>query len=107
MKVRFLFVSLLAAAASVAGAQGTAGSIFGHGPAGGSVTATSTTGAQRHAEINGRGRYTLTPLPMGRYTVTLDKDGKTVDTRKDIPVLVGRGSQIDFACENDKCEAGG
>lgn len=106
MKVRFIFVSLLAMAASVAGAQGTAGSIFGHGPAGGSVTAVSSTGAQRHAEINGRGRYSLSPLPMGTYTVTLDKDGKTVDTRKNISVVVGRGLQVDFACENDKCEAG-
>lgn len=107
MKVRFLFVSLLATAATVAGAQGTAGSIFGHGPAGGSVTATSSTGAQRHAEINKKGRYTLAPLPMGNYTVTLDRDGKNVDTRKNVNIMVGRGQQVDFACDNDQCEAGG
>ena len=107
MKVRLMFVGLLAVAASVAGAQGTAGSIFGHGPAGGSVTATSSTGAQRHAVINGRGRYSLTPLPLGSFSVSLEKDGKAVDTRKNVNVVVGRGLQVDFACENDKCEEGG
>jgi hypothetical protein len=107
VKVRLLFVGVLAMAASVAGAQGTAGSIFGHGPAGGSVTATSGTGAQRHATINGRGRYTLSPLPMGTYTVTLENKGATVDSRKNVNITVGRGLEVDFACENDKCEEGG
>ncbi|UPG88042.1 carboxypeptidase-like regulatory domain-containing protein [Luteibacter aegosomaticola] len=107
MKVRFVFAGLLAVAASVAHAQGTAGSIFGHGPAGASVTATSSTGSQRHAEINGRGRYTLTPLPMGEYTVVLEREGQTLDTRKNIKITVGRGAQVDFACPEDKCEAGG
>ncbi|WP_240147788.1 carboxypeptidase-like regulatory domain-containing protein [Luteibacter yeojuensis] len=87
--------------------QGTTGSIFGHGPAGGTVTARSETGASRHGTINDSGRYRLSNVPMGTYTVTLEKDEKTLDTRKNIGITVGRGAQVDFACENDECEAKG
>ncbi|QDE41649.1 carboxypeptidase regulatory-like domain-containing protein [Luteibacter pinisoli] len=84
-------------------AQGTAGSVFGHGPAGGEVTVTSSTGAQRHATISSSGRYTISPVPTGVWTVALSTGGQAVDTRKNIPVTVGRGAQIDFACPNDQC----
>lgn len=87
--------------------QGTTGSIFGHGPAGGTVTARSDIGAARHGTINDSGRYRLSNVPMGTYTVTLEKDEKTLDTRKNITITVGRGAQVDFACENDNCEAKG
>lgn len=88
-------------------AQGTTASIFGHGPAGATVLAQSTTGGERHTTINNSGRYKLLSVPMGTYTVILQKDDKAVDTRKNITLTVGRGAQIDFACENDKCEADG
>ncbi|MGE7136745.1 carboxypeptidase-like regulatory domain-containing protein [Luteibacter sp. NPDC031894] len=87
--------------------QATTGSIFGHGPAGATVTAKSITGVQRRGTINDSGRYRLSNVPVGTYTVTLDKEEKTVDTRKNIGITVGRGAQIDFACENDQCEAKG
>lgn len=86
-------------------AQGTTASIFGHGPAGATVTARSTTGAERHTTIAKSGRYKLLSVPMGNYTVVLEKDEKAIDTRRNIQLTVGRGAQIDFACENDKCEA--
>src|ERR1700754_1838358 len=86
-------------------AQGTTAMIFGHGPAGATVTAQSSTGGERHTTINSGGRYKLLSVPMGTYTIILEKDGKAVDTRKNIPLTVGRGAQVDFACENDKCEA--
>lgn len=95
-----------AAAIAPAHAQGTTASIFGHGPAGATVTAQSSTGGERHTTINKSGRYKLLSVPMGTYTVILEKDDKAIDTRKNIPLTVGRGAQIDFACENDKCEAG-
>ncbi|SEO32337.1 Carboxypeptidase regulatory-like domain-containing protein [Luteibacter sp. UNC138MFCol5.1] len=88
-------------------AQSTAGTIGGHGPAGAKVVAVSSAGLHRDTTIDKKGRYRLGNLPMGTYTVTLDKDGTTVDTRKNIPIRVGANSQIDFACENDVCEAGG
>ncbi len=87
-------------------AQGTTASIFGHGPAGAQVSAQNGTGGERHTTINSSGRYKLMSVPMGTYTITLQKDDKTLDTRKNITLTVGRGAQIDFACPNDKCEAG-
>lgn len=87
-------------------AQGTTASIFGHGPAGALITAQSSTGGERHTTINSSGRYKLLSVPMGTYTIMLQKDEKTLDTRKNITLTVGRGAQIDFACPNDKCEAG-
>lgn len=108
--IRGRVMPLVIATAAVLGmgsvqAQSTAGSIFGHGPAGATVTATSSTGAQRRATISAKGRYTLSPLPMGTYTVTVEKDGAVADTRKNIPITVGRGAQLDFACPDDRCEA--
>lgn len=99
-------VILFANAAAPAHAQGTTASMFGQGPAGGLVTAKSDTGAQRHATISESGRYRISPIPMGTYTVTLEKDGKVVDTRNKITLTVGKGAEVDFACANDKCDAG-
>lgn len=100
-------IGIGAVAFAPAQGQGTTGSIFGHGPAGATVTARSATGVARHDTINESGRYRLNNVPMGTYTVTLEKDDKAVDTRKNIGITVGRGAQIDFACENDDCEAKG
>lgn len=99
-------VTLFAGATAPVHAQGTTASMFGQGPAGGLVTARSSTGAQRHATIGDNGRYKISPIPMGTYTVTLEKDGKVVDTRGNITLTVGKGAEIDFACENDKCSTG-
>lgn len=91
--------------ASVVCAQGTAGSIFGHGPAGSDVIAVSATGAQRHATVGAKGRYSIDHVQMGTYAVTLQKDGKDIDTRKNVGITVGRGAEVDFACPGDKCAA--
>ncbi|PTR33897.1 carboxypeptidase family protein [Luteibacter sp. OK325] len=99
-------VTLFATAAAPVQAQGTTASMFGQGPAGGVVTAKSDTGAQRHATISDSGRYKISPIPMGTYTVTLEKDGKVLDTRNKISLTVGKGAEVDFACENDKCATG-
>jgi hypothetical protein len=84
-------------------AQTTVGRVFGVGPSGGMVVAHGTTGARRHATINAKGRYVLSTLPLGVYTVTLEKDGKSVDTRSNINLTVGGGAEIDFACPHDQC----
>jgi hypothetical protein len=88
-----------------AGAQGTTAHIFGQAPAGETVYAQSSTGLRRHVAVDDKGRYSLRNLPMSTYTVSLQKDGKTVDTRANIPVMVGRGAEVDFACPNDHCAA--
>ena len=106
---RRLFVAgtgvLLATYGSLCAAQGTSGGIFGHGPAGAEVVATSSSGAQRHATINAKGRYTIAPVTMGTYAVTLQKDGSDVDTRRNVAITVGRGAEVDFACPEDNCAA--
>lgn len=86
-------------------AQSTTSSVFGHAPAGGLVTASSAIGLHRHGTVNKQGRYKIGPLPTGDYIVTLEKDGKTVDTQHNITLLVGQNAEIDFACPNDHCEA--
>jgi surface antigen len=86
-------------------AQSTTSTVFGHAPAGEVVTATGETGLHRHGSVNSQGRYKLGSLPMGAYTVTLEKDGKAVDTRHNISLLAGQNAEVDFACPNDHCEA--
>lgn len=86
-------------------AQSTTATIFGQAPAGAIVTAKSETGLHRHGAVNKQGRYKLSQLPMGDYSVMLEKDGKAVDTRSKISLLAGQNSEVDFACPNDHCEA--
>jgi hypothetical protein len=91
------------AGVSVAHAQATVGKIFGWAPAGVTITAHSNTGVHRHAKANDKGRYTIGALPVGVYEVALEKDGKATDTRPNIKLTVGRGAEVDFACDHDKC----
>ena len=87
-------------------AQSTSAAIFGHAPAGETVTASSvTTGMHRHATVDKKGRYKLNSLPPGDYTVSLEKDTQTVDTQSNVTLLAGRNAEIDFACPHDQCEA--
>lgn len=96
----------MALALPAARAQETGGAIFGWGPAGRIVTVKGvSSGARRHATINDSGRYTIGRLPLGVYTVTLEKDGKPVDTRSNVTLKVGRGAEVDFACPDDQCAA--
>ncbi|XRD86110.1 carboxypeptidase regulatory-like domain-containing protein [Dyella acidisoli] len=86
-------------------AQSTTASVFGQAPAGEIVTAHSSEGLQRHKIVGKNGRYRIDPLPAGDYSVTLEKDGQPVDARTHIPLIVGRGTEVDFACPNDHCAA--
>jgi len=96
--------SLLAFGPSTATAQETGGKIFGWGPAGQTVAVKGvTSGMHRRATIHDDGRYSVTRLPLGIYTVTLEKDGKAADTRSNISLKVGRGAEVDFGCPNDQC----
>jgi len=92
------------AALAGAHAQGTTASIFGQAPAGSTINVSSSTGLHRRITVNATGRYKLA-LPVSVYVVTLEKEGKAVDTRSNIPLTVGRGMEIDFACPNDQCAA--
>lgn len=96
---------VLAAALAVCGlagssavyAQATAGEVFGKAPAGDSVTAKSmTNGTQREVQVDAKGRYTIRALPVGVYTVTLSENGQPVAKHVNVPVVVGRGIQVNF-----------
>lgn len=91
------------AGVTTAHAQATVGKVFGWAPAGLTITAHSNTGVHRHAKANDNGRYTIGALPMDVYEVALEKDGKAVDTRPNIKLTVGRGAEVDFACDHDQC----
>lgn len=105
---RFALVAGLAAAGMLptpAGAQSTTGHIFGHAPAGETVIAQSRNGLHRHVTVDAAGRFSLRSLPLSVYTVSLEKDGKAVDTRHNIPLTAAGGAEVDFACPNDHCAA--
>ncbi len=83
--------------AGVAFAQSTTGTIFGQAEAGETVTVTSSTGISRSATVDTSGRYRISNLPLGTYSVVLQKDGATVDSRKDVAITVNAGTEVTFA----------
>lgn len=90
---------------STASAQSTAGAVFGKAPAGYSVAVRSdTTGAGRTVTVDSSGRYSARELPTGTYTVTLKQGGQDVAKHLNVPVVVGRGIQVDFNCGEIKCD---
>lgn len=106
-----LKMAVILAVCGVAGsaavdAQSTSGKIFGNVPAGDSVVAKNlATGLQREVKSDSEGRYTLRALPIGVYNLVLEKDGKPVLQRLNVPVLVDRGIKVDFDCERYNCAA--
>ena len=80
-------------------AQATTGSIFGQAPegAGQTVTVTSDTGVSRTVNVDSAGRYTVGSLPLGNYKVTLNRDGAAVDSRSNVTLRVGSGTEVAFA----------
>ncbi|MHB1059563.1 MAG: carboxypeptidase-like regulatory domain-containing protein, partial [Rhodanobacter sp.] len=83
-------------------AQATTGSIFGQVPAnsGETVTVSNSSGITRQVAVDSSGRYTVGSLPLGDYTVTLQHDGQTVDTRAHVTLRVGAGTEVSFGAAN-------
>jgi outer membrane receptor protein involved in Fe transport len=95
-----LVVAIAAAMLGMAGgafAQSTTGSIFGQADAGETVTINGPTGMTRQATVDNAGRYRFSNLPLGAYTVTLQRNGTTVDTRNNINLTVNAGTEVSFA----------
>jgi hypothetical protein len=86
-------------------AQSTSGAIHGQAPAGDVVIARSDTGLRRKVVVGDSGKFKLRRLPLGVYSVTLEKDGKVVDKYHRVPLTVGRGMEVNFACPHDHCAA--
>jgi hypothetical protein len=99
----FAATVLATAGFTAAHAQENSSHIFGHAPAGDVITIHSDTGVHRHVTADSKGRYNINTVPPGNYSVTLEKDGHTVDARSNVPLDVGRGAEVDFACPNDQC----
>jgi hypothetical protein len=89
----------LAVGSAGALAQSTSGSIFGQAPvaAGESVQVQSSTGIRRDVPVDANGRYAIGSLPLGSYTVSLMKNGAVVDSRTDVNLKVGSGTEVSFA----------
>ncbi len=80
--------------------QATTGSIFGQAQAGDSVLVKSSSGITRQVAVDSTGRYTVDSLPLGNYTVTLQHDGQAVDSRSNVTLRVGSGTEVSFGAQN-------
>lgn len=89
--------ALMGGAPAVMAQTNAAGSIFGtSAEAGSEVVATNTgTGAVRTVKADENGRFQLTSLPPGTYTVEMKTGGRTVSSRS-VLVSIGTGSAVDF-----------
>ena len=77
--------------AGVVFAQSTTGSINGSAPAGTTVTVTSGSGVSRTVTADAQGRYNVSQLPIGDYTV----EAKGIGSQK-ITVTVGSSANVSF-----------
>jgi len=78
-------------------AQATTGSIFGQAQPGESVMVKGSSGVSRSVVADASGHYSIGSLPLGNYTVSVMQDGKTVDSRDNVTLRVGTGTEVSFA----------
>jgi hypothetical protein len=74
------------------------GNIFGQidSPAGATIVVNNKeTGLRRTVGVEANGRYQITALPVGRYTVQVMRDGKVANTAE-VDVNVGQGTNASF-----------
>ncbi len=57
------------------------------------------TGLVREIAVDAEGRYRAASLPVGRYKVSLQRDGATVGTRDNVSVNIGSGTDVSFIAE--------
>ncbi len=91
---------LMAGISTTAWAQSnTTGTLFGKvaSPGGGSIAIQNAgTNLQRTATLDASGRYQITALPPGTYTVQVVRGGAVTATQS-VLVLAGQGTELDFA----------
>jgi hypothetical protein len=85
---------------STALAQATTGAIFGQAQAGETVVIQSTSGLSRQVVVDSTGHYAVSSLPLGSYTVTLQQNGQAVDSRSNVTLRVGSGTEVSFGAPN-------
>lgn len=78
-------------------AQSTSGGINGTVAGGGdsAVVISNNSGFSRTVTTDAAGRYNISSLPIGEYTVTAQRNGQTVGTRH-VSVIVGRSTDVSF-----------
>ncbi|MBA8680398.1 TonB-dependent receptor [Stenotrophomonas tumulicola] len=91
-----------------AAAQSTTGSLYGNAPAaaGTTVVVQSDTGLTRSASVDANGRYNLGSLPVGRYSISLQRDGQVVERRENVQLRVGVGTEVSFGGGGDATTLG-
>jgi outer membrane receptor protein involved in Fe transport len=77
-------------------AQATTGAIFGQANPGSTIQVSGTTGVTREVTVGTDGRYRIGNLPLGSYTVNVMQNGQVVDSRKNVGLTVGAGSEVSF-----------
>jgi outer membrane receptor for ferrienterochelin and colicin len=79
-------------------AQSTTGAINGTVPVAGNETVLieNTNGFRREVQVDARGKYAANQLPLGTYSVSLQRDGATIDSRKDVSLRVGASTDVSF-----------
>lgn len=85
-------------------AQSTAGTVYGIAPAGDSILVhNETNGIQRRVHVDSKGRYRVSAVPRGVYTVTLEENGQPIVKHTNVPVNAGGGIKVDFDCAKGEC----
>ena len=107
---RFFHALTLATAVGLAPAalaQSTTGSIAGQvaDAAGASVTVENANGLRREVPVDANGRYAISQLPLGSYTVELRKNGKVLDQKDNVTLRVGSSTHVSFAAQANAASA--
>ncbi|MFT3762269.1 MAG: TonB-dependent receptor [Pseudoxanthomonas sp.] len=80
-------------------AQSTTGALTGQAPAGDTVLIQSNTGLSREVPVDERGRYLIPQLPLGTYKVFLKRDGRVVDSREGVTLIVNANTDVSFGAD--------
>jgi hypothetical protein len=86
-------------------AQSTTGTIYGNAGQGATVSVQNQSGLSRTVTADADGRYNVGTLPVGSYTVTVQRDGQTIGTRT-VVVRAGAGSDASFVSGGDATTLG-
>ena len=92
---------VLTSVIGAAAAQSTTGSLFGNAPsaAGATITVQNESGLKRSVPVDANGRYNLGSLPVGKYSISLERDGQVIDKRENVLLRVGAGTEVSFGSE--------
>jgi len=101
----FAIAAGLGLVASAAFAQSTVGGVYGNADAGAQVTATNKgSGMSRSATVGADGRFNITSLPPGDYTISSTRKGQSAT--RDIQIVAGQGFNLNLAAAPEATAGG-